>query len=290
MANEKYIKQLTIGENTYTIPIPINVSQLINDSKYVNETQLATAISSLPDPMIFKGSLGLNGTITDLPIAAADNEGFTYKVITDGTYASQNAKIGDTFISDGNVWVLIPSGDEPSGTVTSVGLTNGGGLSISGSPITSSGSITISHADTSAQESSSNSGRTYIQSITLDTYGHVTDISTATETVTNTDEKIKLTTQSTSGNYPIIFGPTSITSNSVYQGYYNTGITINPSTKTVTATTFLGSLTGTASGNLTATSTLDATKLSGTIPSNCKNSNMGYSRSRSFSSNNKNIL
>ena len=269
MANEKYIKQLTIGENTYTIPIPINVSQLINDSKYVNETQLATAISSLPDPMIFKGSLGLNGTITDLPIAAADNEGFTYKVITDGTYASQNAKIGDTFISDGNVWVLIPSGDEPSGTVTSVGLTNGGGLSISGSPITSSGSITISHADTSAQESSSNSGRTYIQSITLDTYGHVTDISTATETVTNTDEKIKLTTQSTSGNYPIIFGPTSITSNSVYQGYYNTGITINPSTKTVTATTFLGSLTGTASGNLTATSTLDATKLSGTIPSNC---------------------
>ena len=31
-------------------------------------------------------------------------------------------KVGDTFISDGSAWVLIPSGDEPSGTVTSVTL------------------------------------------------------------------------------------------------------------------------------------------------------------------------
>ena len=47
--------------------------------------------------------------------------------------------------------------------------------------------ITISHADTSSQSSSNNSGRTYIQDITLDTYGHVTGLATATETVTNTD-------------------------------------------------------------------------------------------------------
>ena len=85
----------------------------------------------------------------------------------------------------------------------------------------------------------------------------------------NSDEKIKLTSQATSGTYPLIFGPTSITSNSTYQGYYNTGITVNPSTKTVTATTFVGALTGTASGNLTSSSTLDATKLSGTIPTGC---------------------
>jgi len=85
----------------------------------------------------------------------------------------------------------------------------------------------------------------------------------------NSDEKVKLTSQATSGTYPLIFGPTSITSNSTYQGYYNTGITVNPSTKTVTATTFVGALTGTASGNLTSSSTLNATKLSGTIPTSC---------------------
>ena len=106
---------------------------------------VASAIASLPEPMLFKGSLGTGGTITTLPSAAASNEGFVYKVITAGTYASQAAKVGDTFISDGSNWVLIPSGDEPSGTVTSVGVANAtnGGLSVSGSPITSSGTITV---------------------------------------------------------------------------------------------------------------------------------------------------
>ena len=41
--------------------------------------------------------------------------------------------------------------------------------------------ISINHADTSNQGSVNNSGRTYIQDITLDTYGHITAISSATE-------------------------------------------------------------------------------------------------------------
>jgi hypothetical protein len=56
---------------------------------------------------------------------------------------------------------------------------SGTGLSLSGT--------TFSHADTSTQASSNNSGRTYIQDITLDGFGHVTGLSTATETVVNTD-------------------------------------------------------------------------------------------------------
>ena len=100
--------------------------------------------------------LGTNGTITSLPTAAASNEGYTYKVITAGTYASQSAKVGDVFISNGSSWNLIPSGDEPSGTVTNIAT----GTGLTGGPITSSG--TISHADTSSQASVSNSGRTYI--------------------------------------------------------------------------------------------------------------------------------
>lgn len=104
------------------------------------------AIDAMPEPMVFKGSLGVNGTITELPSASKENEGFTYKVITEGTYAGQNAIVGDTFISDGTTWVLIPSGDDPSGTgtVTSVGVSVPTGLSVSGSPITTSGTIAIS--------------------------------------------------------------------------------------------------------------------------------------------------
>jgi len=101
------------------------------------------AIDALPEPMVFKGSLGTGGTITTLPTASSANEGYTYKVITAGTYASQAAKVGDTFISDGSTWVLIPSGDEPTGTVTSVAAKGTGGITVSGSPITSSGTFTI---------------------------------------------------------------------------------------------------------------------------------------------------
>jgi hypothetical protein len=61
-------------------------------------------------------------------------------------------------------------------------ITAGGGLTGGGT-----GDVTISHADTSSQASVNNSGRTYIQDITLDTYGHITGITSATETVTNTD-------------------------------------------------------------------------------------------------------
>ena len=64
---------------------------------------------------------------------------------------------------------------------TVLNLVTGSGITLSNS----SGTVTIAHKDTSSQSSSSNSGRTYIQSITLDTYGHVTGLSTATETVTN---------------------------------------------------------------------------------------------------------
>ena len=51
----------------------------------------------------------------------------------------------------------------------------------------STDSLVVSHVDTSSQASVNNSGRTYIQDITLDTYGHVTGLTSATETVTNTD-------------------------------------------------------------------------------------------------------
>ena len=60
--------------------------------------ELSDAIAALPSPMVFKGTLGTSGTITSLPTAAASNTGWTYKVITAGTYASQVAKVGDIFI------------------------------------------------------------------------------------------------------------------------------------------------------------------------------------------------
>ena len=84
------------------------------NTDYVNEeiARIETIIEDLPEPMIFKGTLGTGGTIQELPTASASNEGFTYKVITDGTYAGQSARVGDVFISNGSEWVLVPAGDD----------------------------------------------------------------------------------------------------------------------------------------------------------------------------------
>jgi hypothetical protein len=78
-------------------------------------------------------------------------------------------KVGTNLSIDGN-GVL-------SATDTNTTYTAGIGLTLTGT--------SFSHTDTSAQTSSTNTGRTYIQSIGLDTYGHVTSLSTATETVTS---------------------------------------------------------------------------------------------------------
>lgn len=216
------------ANRTITIPDKAGTMALISD--------ITSAIADLPEPMIFKGSVGTNGTVTwaNLATAATTNEGWTYKVITAHTAETGKpaAQVGDTIISNGSEWIVIPSGDEPSGTVTSVGISNGGGLSVSGSPITSSGTITVSHADTSSQASSSNSGRTYIQSLTLDTYGHVTGISTATETVTNTDEKLKVAEVTSATQYYPIVGTGTTAANRQYD---TTGFKYKGTTGTTSA-------------------------------------------------------
>lgn len=118
-----------------------------NSTDLVTSGAVWSAIDNLPEPMVFKGSLGTGGTITTLPAASSSNSGYTYKVITAGTYQSKAAKVGDTFISTGTEWELIPSGDEPSGTVTSVGVDSDGTINVSGSPITTSGTITVKLSD-----------------------------------------------------------------------------------------------------------------------------------------------
>lgn len=55
------------------------------------------------DAMIFKGTIGTGGTVTTLP--ATHNAGWTYKVITAGTYAGKTCEVGDLIIciADGTV-------------------------------------------------------------------------------------------------------------------------------------------------------------------------------------------
>lgn len=147
-----------IQDSGYTIETSVPANAVFTDTTYSEATTTDAGLMSAGDkakldkisstPMQFKGSLGVGGTIQVLPTADPTNDGWTYIVITEATYGTQYAKEGDLFISNGSSWVYVPSADEKGigqGTVTSVDLANGGGIDISGSPITTSGTITVTN-------------------------------------------------------------------------------------------------------------------------------------------------
>lgn len=193
-----------------------------------SSTKLATtafvqnAISDASGAMVFKGTIGTNGTAgTTLPTTGV-KVGDTYKIITAGTYAGQAAKAGDLFIATATTptWAYVPSGDEGNGTVTSVTIKATGPIAIdSSSAITTSGTRTLSHANSGV------TAGTY-RSVTVNATGHIT-----------------------AGTNPTTLSGYGITDAKIASGVITLGSnTITP---------------------LTASSTLDATKLSGTIPAAC---------------------
>lgn len=244
----------------------------------VVKSYIDTAITNLPEPMIFKGSVGTDGTITDLPTASASNEGWTYKVITAGTYASISAKVGDTFIcaktSDNPAtfgWVLIPSGDEPSGTVISVTA----GVGLAGGTITESGTI---KANLNSESSIGTIGTNKVYAVGVDSNGklavnvpweantHYTanliantannSTSNATTAITNGNLYLNLVENSTVRNYHKIVGAGATT---VTRGASDNTITITSTDSHYTATPVLGG--SSATSNATTATANNATYL-----------------------------
>ena len=141
------------------------------------------------------------------------------------------------------------------GTVTSVTISAGDGIAVSSTAaITTSGTRTISLSESgvtvntdgtaktfgnTSQQSPGHSGTFNIQYFTVDKYGRITSASTTTVKLPasgNTDEKVKQSTSSSNAELPLLVGTTATpTSGTAYEAYYNTGVTMNPSTKTLTA-------------------------------------------------------
>ena len=175
-----------------TISLAGNVTGSVsfNGSSNVSITT-ALAANSVAASEIAAGAVGAseigNDVVNSQHYAAGsiDNEHIADNAINSEHYAdnsidalhlnvSGNGNTSQYLRSDGDgtmSWVTPPN--------TNTTYSAGTGISLSGT--------TFSHSDTSSQASSSNSGRTYIQSINLDGLGHINGISTATETVVNTN-------------------------------------------------------------------------------------------------------
>lgn len=163
----------------------------IFDNVGANTLTIGAATTTVAIP----GDLVVTGTTTtnNVEVVSTSNG-----VIFEGNVADANelTLLAGTLTADRTVTLPDATGtvaltsDIHNGTLTvegSNGLTGSGTFTANDSD---SPTITISHADTSSQASVNNSGRTYIQDIFLDTYGHITGITSATETVTNTDTQL----------------------------------------------------------------------------------------------------
>jgi hypothetical protein len=188
-----------IDISTVTIPASDNVDQDVNVTNLIDRlgdiSENVTIGDAADVTVIIPGDLQVTGTTTTNNVETVSTSN---GVVFEGNAADENelTLLAGTLTADQTVTLPNATGtvaltsDIGDGTITITAgnaLTGGGTFDTNDS---GASTITLNHADTSSQGSVNNSGRTYIQDITLDTYGHITGITSATETITNTDTQL----------------------------------------------------------------------------------------------------
>ena len=166
---------------------------------YINQKIISHLAQS--DALKYKGTLGVEGKVTELPTKDINN-GDTYKVITSGTYAGKTAKLGDLFIalytpSDGvnpakYTWELVPSGNEQETfiKVQQVPGAESQDITLSGTvEFTGANGITVRYV----KDTDSSTGKVVIagtgsqtENDLADLQGRVTDLETTVNGIDNT--------------------------------------------------------------------------------------------------------
>ena len=235
------------GTFTGTVTLAADPTDALQPTtKQYVDAKISSSIAA-SDAMVFKGTLGTNGTATALPTSSVVI-GDTYKVITqvsvvaDNSYtgAAVTAKVGDLVVamSKDPKWIVVPSGDEIVTTVkystTTQNLTTSA----------KSGEITVGEAATKQVDSSIAAAST---STKLPTSKAVAAFVEGKGYKT-TDQKVKNTLNTTAKAY--VTGTTSAATG-IGEQVFDTGVYLDTTAGKLVATTFAGALQGNAT---TATS------------------------------------
>lgn len=209
-------------------------------TKQYVDSKIASSIAA-SDAMVFKGTLGTNGTSTTLPTSAIIGD--TYKVITQTSVPASNsytgetvtAKVGDLVVamSKDPKWIVVPSGDEIVTTIkystTTQNLTTSAqaGEIIVGEAATKQVDSSIGAASTSTKLPTSKAVAAFVEG----------------KGYTTTDQKVKNTLNTTAKAY--VTGTTSATTSTGEQ-VFDTGVYLDTTAGKLVATTFAGALQGNA--------------------------------------------
>jgi len=211
-----YVHPAYTGDDISIDTTPLTGATVVSDIDFNITTDMIGHVTDANGTVVTRDL-----TLADLGYIGADNANFFTYTLPDATSTIKggitfnSALATDTkFLRGDGIWTT-PSYSTYTYTLPTATDLILGGVKIGAGITIASG--TISHTDTSTQTSVNNSGRTFIQDITLDTYGHITGITSATDadtyvgTVTNITVTSPLTV-STSTTTPALAMPAATTS------------------------------------------------------------------------------
>lgn len=233
---------------TFTGPVTLSgdpTADMQPVTKKFMETKIASAISA-SDAMIFKGTIGTDGTVTTLPTSS--HTGNTYKVIagftsvpqaSSATGADAAVKTGDLIVfTEAGKWLVVPSGDERETTIKAATT----GVNLDGTART--GSVVVGMAAAKQVDESIAAAST---SVNLPTSKAVAAFVEGKKYKT-TDENVKNVLSTAEKAY--LTGTTSAITSTGTQ-IFDTGVYLDAEAGTLVATKFKGNLVGNVTGNVT---------------------------------------
>lgn len=154
-------------------------------------------------------------------------------------------RINTTYIKDLSIsgkTITYTKGNGTTGTITTqdnnTTYSAGTGLSLSGTTFNHSNSVTAATAQGDASKTLTFGGTFTIPTITYDAQGHITGKGTTTMTMPanpNVDTKVIQTATTSNASYPLLLAPKGQTTTTTTTSYFDSGVTLNPSTNTITA-------------------------------------------------------